>query len=68
MKPFRATYKQLDYDCTSEKEPEPVLVIEILPTQTDILEAEVVFVRANGSLYSDVLSRFTNCIVPWPSC
>ena len=67
MKPFRATYKQLDYDCTSEKEPETVLVIKLLPTQTDILEAEVIFVRADGTLYSDVLSRFTDCQVTWPS-
>lgn len=67
MKPFRATYQKVSYTYRSEGEPETVLVIELLPAQSDTLEAEVVFLRADGSLCSDAISRFTNCQVPWPS-
>ena len=66
MKPFRAIYRRLDYDCTSEEEPEEVLIIKLLPTEIDRLETQVVFLRTDGTFYSDILSRFTNCQIPWP--
>ena len=66
MKPFKATYQKVTYDCKPYGKPETVLIITIVPAHSDCFEAEAVFIRADGSLCQDTISRFTNCILPWP--
>ena len=66
MEPFRATYQKYSVYDDRKGEPETVLVIAILPEQTMESGAEVVFIRADGTLCQDAISRFTNCTAPWP--
>ena len=66
MKPFRATYQQLNYRGEPKGDQMEVLVIKIVPSKIKEVDSEAVFVLPDGRLAQDEISRLSNCRIPWP--